>query len=154
MSKSQKQRILKAHQPAHSVGFHIKNGINYCNFWTSCAILANFFFKCRLLIELSSCLTWNFRRWQMTCWGSLEGTKEVGWKNFAYFLPENVQFFLFLIFSRIKRLSFICLLKLSSWRFFGGSIDSLKYSSNIQWDFVCFFKKKNQISGTACARFD
>ncbi len=120
----------------HSVGFPMKNGINCCNFWTSCSILTNFFFKCRLLMRLSSCFSWDFGRWQMTCWGSLEGTKEVWWKNFAYFSRENVQYFLFLWFSRMKRLSFTRLLNLSSWRFFGGSIDSLKYSSNIQWDFV------------------
>ncbi len=43
----------------------------------------------------------------------------------------------------MKRLSFTCLLNLSSWRFFGGSIDLLKYSGNIQWDFVWFFQKNS-----------
>jgi hypothetical protein len=52
------------------------------------------------------------------------------------FPPKMIHNFRFLMFPRFRRLYLTNLVELSSWRFFGGSIDSFKYSCNFQQEFV------------------
>jgi hypothetical protein len=85
--------------------------------------------KCWLLMRLSSWANLEFRRWQMSCWGCLEG----GCKWIPrHFPPKMIHNFWFLMFPRFRRLYLTNLVELRSWRFFGGSIDSFKYSCNFQ----------------------
>ncbi len=82
-----------------------------------------------LLNRLSSWPSEDFGRWQMSCWGCLEVTCK--WIP-RHFPPKMIQIFFFLMFPRIRRLYLTSLVELRSWRFFDGSIDSIKYSYNFQ----------------------
>jgi hypothetical protein len=71
----------------------------------------------------------------MSCWGCLEETCK--WIP-RYFPPKMIQIFLFLMFPRFSRFYLTNLVELRNWRFFDGSIDSIKYSCNFQYDFEGF----------------
>jgi hypothetical protein len=49
-----------------------------------------------------------------------------------YFPLKIIQNYLFLMFPRFRRLYLTSPVELRSWGFFGGSLDSFKYSCNFQ----------------------
>jgi hypothetical protein len=69
--------------------------------------------KCWLLMRLSSWTNLELKRWQMSCWGCLEGACKY---ILIHFPPKMRQKFLFLLFPRIRRLYLTNLVELRSWR--------------------------------------
>jgi hypothetical protein len=76
-------------------------------------------------VWLSGWLCLSFGEWNLGCWGCQEGKFSGFSLDFSKRIDETYRFF---GIFRLRRLHLACSVKERSWRFFGGSIDTVGYS--------------------------